>query len=62
MLTKYQKGIEVTEKISVDIGLNRFKGEARDFNAQNIEHFITSSYFTKEFKLVGDKIKSVREI
>ena len=62
MLTKYQKGIEVTEKISVDIGLNRFKGEARDFNAQNIDHFITSSYFTKEFKLDGQTIKSVREI
>ena len=54
MLKKYQKGIEVTEKISVDISLNRFKGDARDFNAQNIEHFMKSSYFTKEFKLVGD--------
>ena len=62
MLTKYQRGIEVTEKISVEIGLNRFKGEARDFNAQNIEHFISSSYFMKEFKIEGDKIKTVREI
>ena len=62
MLTKYQRGIEVTDKISVEIGLHRFKGEARDFNAQNIEHFIASSYFKKEFKIEGDMIKSVREI
>ena len=62
MLTKYQQRIEVEQRISVDIGLNRFKGEARDFNAQNIEHFISSSYFKKEFKLEGDTIKTVREI
>ena len=33
MLTKYQKNIEVTEKINVEIGYNRFKSKARDFNA-----------------------------
>lgn len=62
MLTKYQRGIEVTEKINVEIGLNRFKSEARDFNAQNIEHFVKSSYFEKEFRLEGDRIKTQREI
>ena len=62
MLTKYQKNIEVTEKINVEIGYNRFKSEARDFNAQNIEHFIKSSYFTKEFRMDGDRIKTMREI
>ena len=61
-MIKYQQNIEVTEKIPVEIPINRFKGDARDFNAQNIEHFIKSSHFTKEFKLEGDKIKTVREI
>ena len=58
LLTKYQRGVEVTEKVNVEIGLNRFKAEARDFNAQNIEHFIKSSYFEKEFRLEGDRIKT----
>lgn len=49
LLKKMKEGIEEVDKIPVEIKLNHFKGEARDFNAVNIEHFLKSSFFKKEF-------------
>jgi len=62
LLKKMKDGIEETDKIAVQIKLNHFKGEARDFNAVNIEHFLKSSYFKKDFKIEGETISTVREI
>ena len=35
---------------------------AKDFGAQEIDNFLSSSNFAKEFRLEGDKIKTVKEI
>ena len=62
LLKKMKSGIEETDKVPVEIKINHFKGEARDFNAVNIEQFLKSSYFKKDFKIQNDTISTVREI
>lgn len=59
---KAERGIEVTDKINVEININQFKTMAKDFGAQEIDNFLSSSNFAKEFRLEGDKIKTVKEI
>ena len=62
MFEKHERGIEVTEKIPVEITLHQFKTVAHDFGAQEMDNFLKSSLFNKEFRLEGEKIKTVKEI
>jgi len=62
LLKKVKSGIEETEKVAVEIKINHFKGEARDFNAVNVDQFLKSSYFKRDFKIQNDTISTVREI
>jgi len=62
LLKKVKSGIEETERVAVEIKINHFKGEARDFNAVNIDYFLKSSFFKRDFKIVNDTISTVREI
>lgn len=62
MFEKAERGIEVTDKINVEITVNQFKTIAKDFGAQEIDNFLASSNFSKEFRREGDKIKTVKEI
>lgn len=62
MLIKAKMGVEELTKVDVEVKLNSFKGEARDFNAQNLESFMKSSWFKKEFTIQGNLIKTQREI
>jgi DNA replication licensing factor MCM2 len=62
LLKKVKSGIEETEKVAVEIKINHFKGEARDFNAVNVDQFLKSSYFKRDFKIHNDTISTVREI
>jgi len=59
---KHERGIEATEKIPVEITLNQFRSMAKNFNAHEVDNFLASSYFAKEFRLEGDRIKTVKEI
>lgn len=62
VLQKAEQGIEVLEKINVEITMHEFKQIARDFGGQEVENFLASAKFTKEFRREGDKIKTVKEI
>ena len=62
MFEKAERGVEVTEKINVEITVNQFRHLARDFGAQEIDNFLQSNTFAKEFVREGDKIKTVKEI
>lgn len=62
MFEKAERGIEVTDKINVEISVNNFKTIAKDFGAQEIDNFLASSNFSKEFRLEDGKIKTVKEI
>lgn len=35
---------------------------ARDFGAEQVDNFFASSAFARDFRLEGDKIKTVKEI
>jgi len=61
LFEKYKRGIEETERIHVEIPKHVFMEEARDFQQHNVEQFFLSSLFTKEFRLEGDSIKTVKE-
>lgn len=62
VLHKSEMGIEVTEKVNVEISMNDFKSLIRDFGAQEVENFLNSGVFTKEFRREGNNIKTVKEI
>ena len=62
VLHKSEMGIEVTEKVNVEISMNDFKTLTRDFGAQEVENFLNSGVFTKEFRREGNHIKTVKEI
>lgn len=62
LFQKFQKGMEETGRIQVEIPKHVFVDEARDFNQHSIEQFFHSSMFTKDFRLEGETIKTVREI
>lgn len=56
------RGIEVTEKINVELTMHELRQFARDYGVTELESFIKSHNFTKEYRLEGDKIKTVKEI
>lgn len=62
MYMKFTKGIEETDRMFVELAKNVFLDQVRDYNQHNVEQFFQSSLFTKDFKLEGDYIKTVREI
>lgn len=62
VFAKHERGIEVIDKINVEITMNQFKSIASDFGAQEIDNFLKSSHFNKDFRIEGDKIKTVKEI
>ena len=61
LFEKYKKGIEETDRIHVEIPKHVFLEEARDFHQHNVEQFFQSSLFTREFRLEGETIKTVKE-
>lgn len=58
---KYSRGVEETDRIHVAIAEHVFREEMRD-HQQFIPQFFQSSHFTKEYRLEGGYIKTVREI
>ena len=61
-VSKAERNVEETEKVNVEIPVNNFKNIAREYGATEIQTFLKSSFFTKEFSLKGDMIKTVREL
>ena len=59
---KIIRGIEDTEKVEVHIPLDQFENEARDFSNHNVQEFLKSSYFNKEFRIEGRNIKTTAKI
>ena len=59
---KAERGIEVQEKINVELTINQFKAVARDFNDMEINNFLASNNFHANFRLEDGKIKTVQEI
>ena len=59
---KHQRNIEEVEKVPVEIPISTFRNLARDYGASDIDTFIKSSFFTKEFRRDGNVIKTVREL
>ena len=62
VMEKQLRGIEETEKVSVEISLYQLRTLARDYGITEIDTFIKSSQFTKDFRLEGEKIKTIKEI
>jgi hypothetical protein len=54
--------VEEVEKVQVEIPLNTFRTLAKEHGANNIENFLRSQYFTKEFKTDGHVIRTTREL
>jgi hypothetical protein len=46
---RFTKGMDESERIDVQIPLEQFENEARDFNQHNIQEFLKSGLFSKEF-------------
>ena len=59
---KIIRGIEDTEKVEVHIPVDQFENEARDFSHHNVQEFLKSSFFNKEFKIEGRNIKTTAKI
>jgi hypothetical protein len=59
---KYLRGTEEVEKIEVLIPLDQFEHEARDVSSHNINDFIKSSAFTKEYVIENRHIKATVRI
>jgi len=62
LFMKMNRGIEVTEKVNVELTMHELRQFARDYGVTELESFIKSHNFTKEYRLEGDKIKTVKEI
>ena len=62
VMEKQQRGIEATEKVSVEISMYQLKALARDYGVTDVDTFLKSSQFTKDYRLEGDKIKTIKEI
>ena len=62
VFNKAQRGVEMIEKVNVEISVNEFKTLARDFDVNEVNNFLQSSHFTKDFALEGNTIKTVKEI
>jgi DNA replication licensing factor MCM2 len=60
---KYQRGIEESERLHVEIPLAGLQHGAQEFGVSTIQRFFTSPEFMKEYKLVdGKTIRTVMEI
>ena len=59
---KILKGIEEAEKIEVQIPMDQFENEARDFSHHNINEFLKSAVFNKEFNIEGRHIITTTKI
>ena len=57
-----EQNIENTEKITVELTMHQLRQYAQDYGVTELENFIKSSHFSKEYRLEGDKIKTVKEI
>lgn len=61
-MEKHARNIEATEKVSIDIPMSHLRALARDYGVTDIESFIKSSMFSKDYRLDGDIIKTIKEI
>ncbi len=59
---KVERGVETTEKVNVELTMHELRQFAQDYGVTEIDNFIKSSQFSKEYRLEGDKIKTVKEI
>lgn len=59
---KVERGVETTEKVNVELTMHELRQFARDYGVTELDNFIKSSQFSKEYRLEGDKIKTVKEI
>lgn len=46
---KFIKNLDEMDRIEIQIPLDQFEHEARDFQHHNLTDFLKSSHFTKEF-------------
>jgi len=62
VMEKQSRGIEATEKISVEISMYQLRSLARDYGVTEVDTFLKSSQFLKDYCLEDDKIKTIKEI
>ncbi len=56
------RGIDESDRIDISINMDQFEHEARDFNQHNIQDFLLSSMFKKEFRCEGRNIKTIAKV
>jgi hypothetical protein len=59
---RYVRGLEDGEAIEVQVSIDQFEHEARDFAQHNVTDFYKSSLFNKEFTIEGRFIKTINKI
>ena len=55
-------GIEVHEKIVVKVSKQMFEAESRDYSSEQVQLFYQNEKFTKEYKIDGEDIVTIRKI
>ena len=59
---RYIKGMEDGEGVEIQIPIDQFEHEARDFAQHNITDFFKSSLYNKEYTIEGRFIKTLHKI
>ena len=59
---RYVRGLEEGEHVDIQIPLDQFEHEARDFEQHNISDFLKSSLFNKEYTIEGRFIKTTSKV
>ncbi len=56
------KGLDESDRIDVQIPMDQFEHEARDFQQHSVTDFFNSSVFKKEYRCEGRNIKTVGKV
>ena len=62
LIWKYKHDVEELQKVPVEIPINSFMNEVRDYGQHSLDHFLMSGQFTKDYRIEGETIKTVLEI